>query len=74
MFSGAFGRFFVVDNLFVNIQVFDDTGRILLVIGSRGQDRGQFWSPAGIDIENDTIYIADTYNNRIQVLRYLGGN
>ena len=34
-----------------------------------GQEPGQFWSPAGIDIVKDTIYIADTFNNRIQILR-----
>ena len=62
----------VVDNLFDNIQIFDEDGQILLVIGSSGQQPGQFWSPAGIDIFNDTVYIADTFNNRIQILRYLG--
>jgi hypothetical protein len=43
------------------------------VIGAAGQDAGQFWSPGGIDIVNDTIYVADTFNNRIQILHYLGG-
>ena len=64
---------YVVDNLFDNIQVFDPDGRLLLVIGSGGQGAGQFWSPGGIDIANDTIYVADTFNNRIQIFHYLGG-
>lgn len=64
----------VVDNLFDNVQLFDENGRILLVIGSTGQQPGEFWSPAGIDIYNDTVYIADTFNNRIQILHYLGDN
>lgn len=68
------GHIYVVDNLFDNVQVFDHDGRILLVIGSAGQEPGRFWSPAGIDIVGDTIYIADTFNNRIQILRYLGGS
>ncbi|MEE9552687.1 MAG: 6-bladed beta-propeller [candidate division Zixibacteria bacterium] len=63
---------YVVDNLFDNIQVFDDSGKLLLVIGSGGRKMGEFWSPSGIDIANDTIYIADTFNNRVQILRYLG--
>ncbi len=67
------GHVYVVDNLFDNIQVFDRQGRVLLVIGSGGQQPGEFWSPGGIDIANDTIYVADTFNNRIQVLHYLGG-
>jgi len=66
------GHIYVVDNLFDNIQVFDTAGQLLLVIGTTGQEPGQFWSPGGIDIANDTIYVADTFNNRIQILRYLG--
>jgi hypothetical protein len=64
---------YVVDNLFDNIQVFNEDGRLLLVIGSGGQKPGEFWSPSGIDIANDTIYVADTFNNRVQILKYLGG-
>lgn len=66
------GHIYVVDYLFDNLQIFNDQGQVLLAVGSRGQDRGQFWSPGGIDIVNDTIYIADTFNNRIQILHYLG--
>jgi sugar lactone lactonase YvrE len=30
--------------------------------------------PTGIFIsENDTIYVADSYNRRVQVFRYIGG-
>jgi len=64
---------YVVDNIFDNIQVFDQEGRLLLVIGSGGQKPGQFWSPAGIDIVDNYIYIADTFNNRVQILRYVEG-
>ncbi len=63
---------YVVDNLADNFQIFSEEGTLLLTVGSRGQAEGQFWSPAGIDIQNDTIYIADTFNNRIQVFYYLG--
>ncbi|RKX22602.1 MAG: hypothetical protein DRP35_01520 [Candidatus Zixiibacteriota bacterium] len=68
------GHIYIVDNMFDNIQVFDKNGRILLVIGSRGQNPGQFWSPVGICIKQDTLFIADTFNNRIQILHYLGEN
>jgi DNA-binding beta-propeller fold protein YncE len=67
------GHIYVVDNMFDNVQVFDNEGRLLLVIGSTGREEGQFWSPAGIDIVNDTIYIADMFNSRVQLLHYLGG-
>lgn len=63
---------YVVDNLFDNIQIFDSLGTLLAVVGTSGQNPGQFWSPAGIDIVGDTVYIADTFNDRIQILRYLG--
>ncbi len=63
---------YVVDNLADNFQIFTQDGKLLLAVGSRGQAEGQFWSPAGIEIQNDTIYIADTFNNRIQIFHYLG--
>jgi DNA-binding beta-propeller fold protein YncE len=67
------GYIYVVDALFDNVQVFDPDGRVLLVIGAAGNGAGQFWSPAGIDISGDRIYVADTFNQRIQVLRIVGG-
>ena len=70
--SDSEGNVYVIDNLFDNLQVFDSTGRFLLVIGSVGSQIGQFYSPSGVAITNDTIYIADTYNDRIQILHFLG--
>ena len=68
------GHIWVVDALFDNVQLFDGFGRLLLVLGDAGQQPGQFWSPTGITFREDEIFIADTYNNRIQVLQYLGGD
>jgi len=68
------GNIWVVDGLFDNIQVFDPTGQLLLVIGGPGQAEGQFWSPVGIDFFGDEVFVADTFNNRIQILKYLGGD
>jgi DNA-binding beta-propeller fold protein YncE len=68
------GNIYVIDNLFDNLQILNNEGQALLVIGSAGQQKGQFWSPSGIAIKNDTIYIADTFNNRIQILHFLGGS
>ncbi|MHC4930025.1 MAG: hypothetical protein ACYTFU_10220 [Planctomycetota bacterium] len=37
-----------------------------------GHGPGQFWLPAGIFIgANDRIYVADTFNKRIQVFEFL---
>ena len=67
------GNIWVVDGLFDNIQVFDRSGQLLLVIGGQGQAAGEFWSSSGIAAAGDEMFVADTYNNRIQVLRHLGG-
>lgn len=67
------GNIWVVDSLFDNIQIFDGEGRLLLIVGGSGQEAGEFWSPAGIGISDDLVYVADTFNNRIQVLKNLGG-
>lgn len=67
------GNTWVVDGLFDNIQVFDASGRLLLVVGEPGQAAGEFWSPAGIAVCDGEVFVADTYNDRIQVLQILGG-
>ncbi|MEN8008393.1 MAG: SMP-30/gluconolactonase/LRE family protein [Candidatus Krumholzibacteriota bacterium] len=67
------GHIWVVDALFDNIQIFDATGRLLLIVGGSGQAPGEFWSPAGIGMKDGLVYVADTFNNRIQVLKNLGG-
>jgi DNA-binding beta-propeller fold protein YncE len=67
------GNIWVVDAVFDNIQVFGPGGRLLLVVGGRGNGKGEFWSPCGIAIDGDLVYVADTFNNRVQILRYLGG-
>jgi sugar lactone lactonase YvrE len=74
--TDRYGHVYVVDALFHAFQIFDATGRLLLPVGERGHGRGEFWLPTGIFIDQDdgdTIYVADSYNQRIQVLRYIGG-
>jgi sugar lactone lactonase YvrE len=73
--TDSHGHVYVVDALFHAFQIFDATGHLLLPVGERGQGPGEFWLPTGIfiDQDDDMIYIADSYNQRIQVLRYIGG-
>lgn len=40
--------------------------RILRCLGNKGSLPGQFNNPGGIAISSDTLYVADTGNNRIQ--------
>ena len=54
------------------IYVFDLTGQQKNTIGSRGSGDGQFSSPSGISIKGDVLYVADTYNQRVQKLTSSG--
>lgn len=72
--TDSWGHVYVVDALFNALQVFDGSGQLLLSVGTIGSDPGEFWLPAGIFIgDDDLIYIADSYNQRVQILRYIGG-
>lgn len=73
--TDRYGHIYVVDALFHAIQIFDEAGRLLLPIGQIGQGSGEFWLPTGIfiDQDSDLIYVADSWNRRVQVLRYVGG-
>jgi DNA-binding beta-propeller fold protein YncE len=62
---------FVVDALFDAVQIFDGDGRYLMVFGARGREPGHFWLPSGLAVAGDRIYVADSYNRRVQVFRLL---
>jgi DNA-binding beta-propeller fold protein YncE len=64
------GVVYVVDSLFDYVQLFDRQGRFLLTLGRRGTAPGEFWLPSGVFLSNDDeLYVADTYNRRVQVFR-----
>lgn len=65
------GNVYIADALANRIQIFDQTGDFLLEFGERGEDAGQFNMPTGLSISNDRIYVADSFNQRIQVFQYL---
>jgi hypothetical protein len=72
--TDRFGHVYVVDSLLSAVQIFDQSGQLLLAIGNLGQAPGEFWLPTGIFVgSDDLIYVADTYNHRLQVFRYVGG-
>ena len=53
--------------------VFNPQGELLLSFGAQGGGEGQFLLPNGIFISQDnTIFVADSYNRRVQVFRYVG--
>lgn len=65
------GNIYVADALANRIQIFNQNGDFLLEFGKRGQAPGDFNMPSGLAIWNDKIYVADSYNQRIQVFQYL---
>ena len=67
------GRIYVVEGLNDVVQMFDDTGRLLLEFGGTGTSDGQLYLPTGIAIVNDLVYVADSANRRVQVFEYVGG-
>jgi sugar lactone lactonase YvrE len=76
----ASGRLLMVDPFTFQILVLDPAhkGRIVARYGAEGQQDGQFTYPTGIsyDAARDLIAVADTTNNRMQLIRIpgTGGN
>lgn len=71
--SDAAHNLYVADALFSRVQIFDADGRFLLAVGGDGDRPGEFWLPAGLFIAQDRMYVADSYNRRIQVFALIGG-
>jgi DNA-binding beta-propeller fold protein YncE len=53
------------------VHVFDHDGRLLYYFGGTGSGPEEFQLPAGLFINrDDQIYVVDSFNRRVQVLRY----
>lgn len=69
------GTTYVVDAGNNRVQVFDPSGDFVQAFGSQGSEPGQLASfpgsgqggPGGIAVTGDRVYVADTWNHRIQV-------
>ncbi len=61
------GQIYVADTRADDIKVFTDDGKLLKVIGKRGEGSGEFNSPTYLAFAFDKIYVTDTLNSRIQV-------
>lgn len=76
------GTTYVVDAGNHRVQVFDPTGEFVQSFGRQGAEPGQFASfpgsgsggPSGIALAEDRLYVADTWNHRIQVFDLEGGH
>lgn len=69
---------YVTDGRLNNVTIFDQAGNPLMVIGGAHSvrtgniGRGGFLSPQAISIDKkDRIYIADSFNQRVQIMQFL---
>jgi len=62
------GRLFVADAAAHDIKVFDVQGRLLKVLGRRGEGPGEFNFPTHLTLRDDTLYVTDAMNHRVQLL------
>jgi DNA-binding beta-propeller fold protein YncE len=67
------GHIYIADAAFNRVQIFDAEGSFLLAIGREGTGAGEFLLPSGVFVAGDRIYVADSYNRRVQVFEFLGG-
>jgi len=65
------GYIYVSDTTFHTIQIFDRSGRLMLIFGGYGEDLGTFAIPEDLAIFNNTLYVSDSYNMRLQVFKLL---
>jgi len=62
---------YVADALSNQVQIFEQDGTFLLGFGGAGEGPGTFQMPAGLAIWKDLIYVADSFNHRVQVFQFL---
>jgi DNA-binding beta-propeller fold protein YncE len=65
------GHVYVADALSNRVQIFEQDGTFLLGFGRAGDNPGAFQMPAGLAIWDDLIYVADSFNQRVQVFQFL---
>lgn len=63
------GRLYVIDAFNGTIHVFTNKGKKIDELGQMGEGNGELYYAAGIAYSKDIFYIADKYNNRIQLVR-----
>lgn len=74
------GKFYVADNSNNRIQSFSASGEFRFmwgkdngIIGNEGTEHGEFDQPRDIEISDSYIFVADSYNNRIQIFDHNSG-
>jgi DNA-binding beta-propeller fold protein YncE len=66
-------RVYVIDYMRHTANVYSDSGRFLFEFGGKGWGRGWFQYPSDINVDSlGNVLVADTFNNRVQVLSMEG--
>lgn len=85
--EAAFGRpvsishdadaIYVVDAGAHEVRAYSKVGVFLRALGRKGQGPGEFDTPADLDARDGRLFVADKFNDRVQILdragKYLGG-
>ena len=58
---------YVADTYAHDVKVFDDEGRLVQLIGRRGEGNGEFNYPTHLAFARGELYVTDTLNSRVQV-------
>lgn len=66
------GSVFVLDAQLARIVVATPEGEPMAVIGAEGQGPGEFSNPDGLAVTEDSIFVVDAGNGRVQVLTFAG--
>lgn len=68
------GRIYVADTHAHDVKVFDDEGRLVDMIGRRGEDEGDLNYPTHLAFARDQLYVVDGMNARVQIYDSEGRN
>ncbi|MBI5408080.1 MAG: NHL repeat-containing protein [Nitrospirae bacterium] len=63
---------FVADVINTRVQVLNPEGRYVTSIGGWGVEKGEFFRPKGVALDDDKVYVSDSYMGVIQVFRSSG--
>ena len=65
------GLMIISDSSQNQIFVFDLSGEPQMSFGESGHEYGQFMNPQDVVFEDNTIFVSDTYNYRIQIFEII---
>jgi DNA-binding beta-propeller fold protein YncE len=70
---GDDGRVYVTDAQHDVLLVFDAGGKFELAVGRTGNGPDGLALPAGVAVGGGFVFVADSYNRRVQIYELLGG-